>query len=186
MFGFGLGEQKKAIPVVIDSVMPLFFESIRTIYTEAGVHHSKCNWIECAIFGFWSIRLGFSAADGTMADKYAADEVLASCIRRWINLLAKQSGQRPTSGGASAFYKTVRERYGEYLRTVETTAFRRSPSGNLDMPITEQTIHHFMRRTSLDSETLNALAPRIPQFNVALREAQWAFAGIMKPVIQGD
>ena len=55
-----------------------------------------------------------------------------------------------------------------------------------DMPITEQTIHHFMRRTSLDSETLNALAPRIPQFNVALREAQWAFAGIMKPVIQGD
>lgn len=186
MLGFGLAAQKKIIPHVVDAMLPHFIESIRAIFVQAKVPVEKCNLVECAIFGFWSIRLGLMNTGAKMADIYAADYVLERCVKSWISAMAKATGQRPSGQATNQFYSMTKERYGEYHKTIENMAFHRSTNGNIDLPITEQTIHHFMRRVAVDMETLNAISAFGPYFSVALCEGQLAFANPMQPIIRGD
>lgn len=183
MFGFGLGQQKKLIPSLIENQLPVFLGSIELIFKEAKVPIEKRNAIECAIFYFWSIRLGLLNAEGTMTDIYAADYVLESAIKRWISALAKASGQRPSSSSNREFYHLVKQRYSEYDQTIHSIQFRRGSNGNIDLPITETTIHLFMQRAVTDRETLSALSSFGHYFSMALSEGQWACAGLMQPKI---
>lgn len=183
MFGFGMAQQKKLIPVVVENQLPVFLNSIEMIFKEAGVPLEKRNAIECAIFVFWSIRLGILNADGATADKYAADYVLESTIKRWIAGLAKASGQRASAASNREFYQLVKQRYAEYHQTIQSIAFRRGRNGNVDLPLTEATIHLFVQRVAMDREALAALSSFGHHFSVALSEGQWACAGLMQPKI---